>query len=116
MNTDDYWAEVFQLVEQQARPSIKLVYKLYYDPETLVGTMITPDDLPGVFVVVDSKFIFNNPADYQVINGKITDLRPAVTNRLQTGGNVYYTLHNDNQFAVPAGYPGAQGWDYGRVS
>jgi hypothetical protein len=116
MNFEEYWAEVFRLVEQQTKPSVKLVYKLYYDPHTLIGTVVTYEDLPGVFVVVDNSFIFNRAADYKVIDGKPVDMRPTATIRLQTGGNVYYTLHNDNQFAVSADYPGAQGWGYGRVS
>jgi len=113
MDTEDYWTEVFKLVEQQAKPVVKLVYKLYYDPQTLIGNTITYADLSEPWVQVPSEFIFKQASDYKVVDGKIIDMRPLVTNRLQSGGNMYYTLHNDNQFAVSADYPNAQGWGYG---
>ena len=113
MDTENYWAQVFKLVQQQSKPAVQMVYKLYYDPLTHIGTRITYEDLPGNWIQVPSEFIFNQASDYKVSDGKILDMRPATTNRLQSGGNMYYTLHNDNQFAVDADYPSACGWDHG---
>ena len=117
MNTKNtFWDDFAAEFATFAKPNSELNYRLYYNPQTLQGKIITLDELEGVWVDFPKENVGTSSAmDWYIKDGKLEKIsRNGIEKKImKKGGSMYFTLMDDCQFIVSEDHPNAQGWHYG---
>lgn len=113
---NNFWDDFVHEFAKLSKPNIELKYRLYYNPHTLQGEVITYEELDGPWIDFPKENVGKASAmDYFIKNGKLEKITANGIEKkiLKKGGSMYFTLIDDCQFIVPPDYPNSQGWYYG---
>lgn len=116
ITNNNFWDDFVAELSAITKPNSELKYRLYYNPETMQGEIITMDELDGEWVEFPKENIGFPPMDWHVTkDGKIKRIIEVLPKqlKLKKGGNTYFTLKDDWQIIVDSNHPDAQGWSYG---
>lgn len=108
MTDEEMLAEIFKLyepVESKPHPG----YRVYYDADTLEIICFSQDELAHPFCQV-TKEVYETcrPDLFKIEDGKVVAINQVFATHIQLkrGGNKFFSLPNDIQFAVDKDYTG----------